>query len=563
MKKISILLLLATFSLVGCNNSAPSVDPTPEPEPEPEPTHEHTYSDEWSKDETYHWHQATCEHKDLFKDKEEHKFSDWEIIVPSRTTETVAQRHRFCEICEYEQKEVISPDDFEYVYKYDSRLIKGEIHSMNLHYLTADFNKDNVEFNNNLAINSLASSVASRNIEVADKFYKDLFFKDIYHSDGYDKSKNDELIAYTFASKEIDDQILVAVSIRGFEYDNLEVLDNFRLGGSGEHYGFYRASNFVSSDLLEYISQDKYAGKTFKYWITGFSRAGAVADLLTVNILDELTKFSTSDKDIFEYSFESPKYGVDSSNKTEVIHDVINENDLIPYVPFDFYGFMRYGHEYKYKDENLVTELNETYPNLKLKEFGEYVFDMMSENYVKEKEDGFKDPIEFYNNLITFLTQELILVEDDELIFGLRTRDEYVSTFQTLFDIELKDVLTEENFDKLMHFKEYFDESELTALKSQLIALAISIMYGADQGNELETVLVSILDKLEITYDAQSISYVCGLLQKVLKGLFLKYEEEKSELYPSITGKIATTIGNFSYIFAMHMPESIYILLNK
>ena len=26
--------------------------------------HVHTYSTEWTSDETYHWHKATCEHKD-------------------------------------------------------------------------------------------------------------------------------------------------------------------------------------------------------------------------------------------------------------------------------------------------------------------------------------------------------------------------------------------------------------------------------------------------------------------------------------------------------------------
>ncbi len=36
--------------------------------------HEHIYSEEWSKDATYHWHAATCEHKDKVKDKAEHSF---------------------------------------------------------------------------------------------------------------------------------------------------------------------------------------------------------------------------------------------------------------------------------------------------------------------------------------------------------------------------------------------------------------------------------------------------------------------------------------------------------
>ena len=38
--------------------------------------HEHTYSEEWSSDETYHWHAATCEHTGEVSDKAEHTFSN-------------------------------------------------------------------------------------------------------------------------------------------------------------------------------------------------------------------------------------------------------------------------------------------------------------------------------------------------------------------------------------------------------------------------------------------------------------------------------------------------------
>lgn len=38
--------------------------------------HEHTFSSEWTYDGTYHWHAATCEHKDEVSDKAEHTFSD-------------------------------------------------------------------------------------------------------------------------------------------------------------------------------------------------------------------------------------------------------------------------------------------------------------------------------------------------------------------------------------------------------------------------------------------------------------------------------------------------------
>lgn len=38
--------------------------------------HTHTYSDEFSSDEIYHWHAATCEHSGEISGKEDHSFAD-------------------------------------------------------------------------------------------------------------------------------------------------------------------------------------------------------------------------------------------------------------------------------------------------------------------------------------------------------------------------------------------------------------------------------------------------------------------------------------------------------
>ena len=46
-------------------------------------THEHTFSDQWSNDETYHWHAATCEHTDEVSDKAEHTIENGACTVCS------------------------------------------------------------------------------------------------------------------------------------------------------------------------------------------------------------------------------------------------------------------------------------------------------------------------------------------------------------------------------------------------------------------------------------------------------------------------------------------------
>lgn len=61
-KRIQIILLLfVTLFITSCVN---------------ETTHTHTFSSEWSYDEEYHYHEATCSHKTLTSDKELHEWSN-------------------------------------------------------------------------------------------------------------------------------------------------------------------------------------------------------------------------------------------------------------------------------------------------------------------------------------------------------------------------------------------------------------------------------------------------------------------------------------------------------
>ena len=60
--------------------------------------HIHTYSDTWSYDSSYHYHEATCEHTDLVADKGAHTFVDT-VIFP--TFEEKGYTRHECSICHY------------------------------------------------------------------------------------------------------------------------------------------------------------------------------------------------------------------------------------------------------------------------------------------------------------------------------------------------------------------------------------------------------------------------------------------------------------------------------
>ena len=85
--------------------------------------HEHTFAEEWSSDETNHWHAATCEHKDEVIDRAEHTFGDW-ITTKEPTEEAEGSREQSCTVCEYTVSEVIAK--LEHTHKFATDWTKDE-----------------------------------------------------------------------------------------------------------------------------------------------------------------------------------------------------------------------------------------------------------------------------------------------------------------------------------------------------------------------------------------------------------------------------------------------------
>ena len=68
--------------------------------------HTHTFAEEWSSDETDHWHSATCEHKDEVIDKAKHTFGDWTITKAATCTDE-GSKTGVCKVCKKEVTEKI------------------------------------------------------------------------------------------------------------------------------------------------------------------------------------------------------------------------------------------------------------------------------------------------------------------------------------------------------------------------------------------------------------------------------------------------------------------------
>lgn len=173
--------------------------------------------------------------------------------------------------------------------------------------------------------------------------------EDIYVNDFNVRRPTSKTIGVCISSKDLPDgEKLVIVGVRGGGYE-AEWASNVSIGSSGEANGFRDAANTVFSELKNYMSRRNINGadsKT-KYWLAGYSRAGATANLTAKRIVDS---FDTSGTRTFAYPIEAPKGALKSeatlanaSGKYRCIHNVLNFCDLVPWVAPAGMGFTRYG----------------------------------------------------------------------------------------------------------------------------------------------------------------------------------------------------------------------------
>lgn len=196
----------------------------------------------------------------------------------------------------------------------------------------------------------------------------------VYDVLGFDKFEaNEDYYARTgfktmgvaVAHKKIDDFDLIACVVRSGGYF-LEWENNVYLGtgeGSADymHQGWYDAAIKTHQFIQQYVSKNGFNRK-IKLWLSGYSRGGAVMNILG-GLLDNAMKSGRSDigqcypgvqlyhDDLFVYTFEAPQ-GANINSKTvenprnsmyNNIFNVVNPNDAVTKVPFERWGFTRYG----------------------------------------------------------------------------------------------------------------------------------------------------------------------------------------------------------------------------
>ena len=215
------------------------------------------------------------------------------------------------------------------------------------------FLQDATQYSHKLARLSLGVSIASFRWDSHDdpesyadiaRFYGEMGFDRISLSD-YEKRPSLFTIASCIASREIvteeESFTLVAVAVCGGNYSS-EWASNLTIGEGERHEGFATAAELVENRVMGYLAREKLLNKNIKLWVSGFSRAAAVANIVGADLTDmELCPA----KDIFVYTFATPRVTRGDTGSYANIFNIIGKQDPIPRFSPGDWGFRRYGRE--------------------------------------------------------------------------------------------------------------------------------------------------------------------------------------------------------------------------
>ncbi len=152
---------------------------------------------------------------------------------------------------------------------------------------------------------------------------------------GYDKPPAEDSLSDVIGMKRIGDTTVIAAASCGQGYGN-EWASNFKVGSGERHEGFSQAAGLFEDHLAGYLKDNGIEGKK-KLWVSGFSRASAVGNILAADMIE-----SGEYDDVYAYLFGVPRT-TRQPVKYKGIYNICGQYDPVPSVPLQSWGYERYG----------------------------------------------------------------------------------------------------------------------------------------------------------------------------------------------------------------------------
>lgn len=402
----------------------------------------------------------------------------------------------------------------------------SEIKKLDLSFLYKDsfFDADATVFSKDLAMVSFGNALMAHTEKDVSEFYKKTGFDDVdLH---FEEETGLDSVSFSFAHKAIGGKNLVSVSFRGNDYYK-EWANNFELGESGNHQGFYKCALKVYGLLKNYVSRYD----NLSLWINGYSRGGAIANVLSHIILSK-KEINVVKNDMFVYTFGTPK-ALDFSGELayENVFNVINSRDIIThFVPEKEYGLKRCGIDIDIYSENAEAIIREVVTDVYLPTF-------MPDNY------NYKTEKEFVDYLFSTITAPKI--SDDDPFVYISTREEYVSNIQRPLETAL---LTAFGLPENVLTQIMTDTSSRLSEGLPFILGTLGKEYG------LYDYIVPYLNDAGYSFDESVLREDSEQIRKFILG--------KLAFVSTFTVKDSKNFNNVMRLACMHFAESYYALIN-
>lgn len=521
-KLLPILFILSAFTISGCGSSKPSSSPISSSE-EPSTSEPASSSSEESKPASSSSSAKPSSSSSSAKPSSSSSQPSSSSAQPSSSSSSSSSSSR--PESQYFVKDI--------TVQLDPGIKKAEegqtLEPYNLSFTFDDelFLGNPKEYNNDLSMLSLGASLATMNKTKGTAFFTEAEFEDISTHD-YDGDPTKDTMAYFMAHKTIGNYELVTVSFRGFDY-GLEWANNFTIGKTGDHEGFAARGAETYEAFKTYLNTYT-KDKSLKVWINGYSRAGALSNMLASLILRN-NELAITQENLFVYTFEAPASLTDEhAIAYPNVHNIINDADLITFIPPAQYELYRCGKDYQIYDPNVATLMNQFDEGMNFPEF-------------EEIDENTTNDFEYRDYLLKSIFEHEVTDEEDEKRYA-NNREQYVNNYQTGLSNAIGYIFALSGDTR----------SQLLAdLKG--LGMGAILIIGDETGAKMAEFLKPYLDKDNVPYTEEGLLSDCAVLVKGIGNLFLALL-----LSLAADGAPSNDLGR---LLDMHYPETTYVLLQN
>ena len=265
-----------------------------------------------------------------------------------------------------------------------------------------------------------------------------------------------------------------------------------------------------------------------KLWISGYSRGGAVSNVLSSLIIKN-EEIEIDRNDMYVYTFEAPAaLARENCLQYENVHNIVNKNDLVANVPPKTYYLGRCGVDYQIYDADVTNIAKSFDPGLMIPEIvpidtGESLD--TDEKILQYVLDG------VFNNTIN--------PSDENNDWSANTRKDYVINYQASIAYLVGTIFA-------------FKDSTRSQLLDDLSALGLSAMSTLMDAQAFHDFIKKYLEMDNSTYDDEELMKACQDVPKAVEHLFIKV----LLIYGSETYR-----QDLMRLIDMHFPEVTYALL--